>query len=590
MSIKVLIEKRVNDFIKDYPDFNSEGENKKFLLFSIFHILKYLNVAYEDVLDGLIDNSNDYGLDGVFVFSSGELIREDEDLDKQISKEDKIKIQFIQVSRDAGFAETAMLKLKNGIEEIFDLKAKSKGNKDYIRKTELIRNTWEYCFKLGCIKNIEIEIVYVTLNDNEEVNPKVKSIETKILDFLRSQGLLSTKVKYVGIPSLYKIITAESYDKDLIFKDVVSYAESYNKKIIGFYGLVKIGNFLRFITDENGEIVERYFEGNIRDFYGITKRVNEKIKNTLSGSDRMNLWCLNNGITIICDKIDQRGKEIKLSNFHIVNGCQTAHVIYECMEILKDDDSSEIFIKIIQTTDEKVGNDVIDATNSQTAVPPILLHSNELIQQNIEEHLLKHTKPQLYYERRMNYYKRRHKSAYKIVTMLKLFQVFYSIFVKKPSAARGRPTESFEKDYKSVFDTSFDYDSYLFAYLLYLKLNNMNREEAAHAVKDNDILFLIRKYGMLHILRIAFTLLIGCDGKINLQDKKNIFTAQKKKWFALLDNKKALDKLYKHSIMVLERSIKRFIKNSKSTKLNYNIMKTDDLDKFITKEFLEVIK
>ena len=75
--------------------------------------------------------------------------------------------------------------------------------------------------------------------------------------------------------------------------------------------------------------------------------------------------------------------------------------------------------------------DIIDATNSQTSVTPVSLHSNDLVQKNIQEHFIKYSKKPLFYERRLNYYKRRNKPINRIVSMMKLFQVLYSTFEKK---------------------------------------------------------------------------------------------------------------------------------------------------------------
>ncbi len=590
MSIKVLLEKRITEFVKHYPEFKDEAINKKFLFFAILYLFKYLNIQYEDIIDGITDGTNDYGIDGIFVFSSGQIVIDDEDLRGQITREDKVRVQLIQVSREAGFGETVLLRVKDGIEEIFNLRTKIKGNEDYRRKVQLIRNIWEHCFNLGSVKNIEVEVIYITLSENESVNRKVKTIERKIHSYLKSQELKNFKLKYLGIPSLYRIITAETYDKEMLFKEITTYAEPYNKQVVGYYGLVKVKDFLEFIINEEEELEERYFEGNVRDYYGITKKVNEKIQKTLTGPDRMNLWCLNNGITIICDNSNPLGKKIKLFNFHIVNGCQTAHVLYDCREDLEDDNTSEIIVKIIQTTNEEVSNDIIDATNSQTAVPPVLLHSNELIQRNIEEHFIRYTKSPLYYERRMNYYKRRHKPTNRIVSIIRLFQVFYSIFGKKPSVARGRPTEAFEKDYSSVFDTSFDYDSYLISYHLYLKIHKINREEATRMATNDPVLFLIRKYGILHIIRIVLPLFINDDRKINFKDRNNIFSKEKERLFPLLENKKLLNRLYRDSVIILRKCIMNFKRKNKELILNYNIMKNEDLDKIITLALSKIVK
>ena len=200
MSIKVLIERRVSDFIKQYPEFSTEKINKQFLFFSIFNLFKDSKITYDEILDGVVDDTDDYGIDGVYIFSSGQLVDEEEDLNPQISKEDTIKIQFLQVSRDLGFSETALLKFRNAIEQIFDLEKDIKGNKNFNRKVELIRNVWIYCFDLGNIKGIEIELIYISLSDTERIERKIQNIESDIYKYLKKQELKRVKIKYIGMP------------------------------------------------------------------------------------------------------------------------------------------------------------------------------------------------------------------------------------------------------------------------------------------------------------------------------------------------------------------------------------------------------
>lgn len=201
MSVKVLIERRTEDFIKKYPEFRKEKINKQFLFFTVFSLSKDSRISYEDILDGIVDGSEDYGIDGIFVFSSGQLIDEEEELSTQITKEDKVKIQLLQVTRDPGFSETVLLKLKNGIEKTFDLENKIKGNENFSRKVRLIRNVWVHCFDLGNTRNIEVELIYVSLSTTEKIAKKIKILGEDIYKYLKKQELRNTTIKYIGIPA-----------------------------------------------------------------------------------------------------------------------------------------------------------------------------------------------------------------------------------------------------------------------------------------------------------------------------------------------------------------------------------------------------
>ncbi|MCR4998021.1 MAG: AIPR family protein [Butyrivibrio sp.] len=54
----------------------------------------------------------------------------------------------------------------------------------------------------------------------------------------------------------------------------------------------------------------------------VDKAIEESINNNPEW-----FWLKNNGITIICDDFDLDGKEVKLTNFSIVNGGQTTYKI-----------------------------------------------------------------------------------------------------------------------------------------------------------------------------------------------------------------------------------------------------------------------
>ena len=67
----------------------------------------------------------------------------------------------------------------------------------------------------------------------------------------------------------------------------------------GFVCLVKLSDYLAFITDEDGHLRSQLFEGNVRDYQGKTE-VNREIRSTLETAGKEDFWWLNNGVSIIC--------------------------------------------------------------------------------------------------------------------------------------------------------------------------------------------------------------------------------------------------------------------------------------------------
>ena len=87
---------------------------------------------------------------------------------------------------------------------------------------------------------------------------------------------------------------------------------------------------------------------------------------TLKTKDVNSFCMLNNGITIIADKLTMTGTTTVLTDYQIVNGCQTSHVLYDNRNIEWIDDLL-IPIKVIETTDDTTKNRITKATNSQTS-------------------------------------------------------------------------------------------------------------------------------------------------------------------------------------------------------------------------------
>lgn len=92
-------------------------------------------------------------------------------------------------------------------------------------------------------------------------------------------------------------------------------------------------------------------------------------------------WLKNNGITIICDDFDLDGKEVKLSNFSIVNGGQTTYKLARNKKIAEDYDfylPCKIVRVIGDNEDEKsdFSLEIAKATNSQKAIKNSDLKAN----------------------------------------------------------------------------------------------------------------------------------------------------------------------------------------------------------------------
>lgn len=151
-------------------------------------------------------------------------------------------------------------------------------------------------------------------------------------------------------------------------------------------GAIDLASFLRLLTREDRQgLREGVFEHNVRGFLSETD-VNTRIKDTLMGEGRAKFPLLNNGVTLVAETIlpepgplgganDQR---LRLTNYQVVNGLQTTHVLHAAREELAAD-AERLFVpvKVVATEDETLRRQIVDATNRQNPIEGLALHAND---------------------------------------------------------------------------------------------------------------------------------------------------------------------------------------------------------------------
>jgi hypothetical protein len=232
-----------------------------------------------------------------------------------------------------------------------------------------------------------------------------------------------------------------------------------------YVGLVKLGDYMRFITDADSRLRRYLFESNVRDFMGQTN-VNMSILATLqqrAGGDGGDFWWLNNGVTVIADKATLVGKELHLDNVQIVNGLQTTESVYQhFMRAGIYDDDRCILVKVLVTAQKVLADRIILATNNQNKVDFASLRATDKIQRDIEDLL---STRNWFYDRRKNYYLNHGRPRSRIVSMIFMSWAILSLHSGKPyqcNRARPKYMQS-ESAYRSIFSEEYDLTLYLAA-------------------------------------------------------------------------------------------------------------------------------
>ena len=329
---------------------------------------------------------------------------------------------------------------------------------------------------------------YVTLGN--EVNNNVKAQADELVDVVnRLYPSAFVNVTFITADRLMNL-----YNTDMETVLSLNFAENpiARGKNTEYISLVNLGVYYNFITDEIGRLRTKLFESNVRDYQG-NNSVNSSIADSLNGSSEEDFWWLNNGITILADKIVPiRIDELEITNPEVVNGLQTSTEIYNFYSVNKDmieKENRNVLVRIIVPSSEEARDRIIFATNNQTNIPKSSLRVTDAIHLQIEMYLKSRG---LYYDRRKNYYKNQKKRASEIISVPFLAQCLMSIFLRKPDFARARPSTLLTDDatYKNLYKSNTDLNVYYNTALLGKRIKaNLAKSSDMTAAERTDILY-----------------------------------------------------------------------------------------------------
>lgn len=245
---------------------------------------------------------------------------------------------------------------------------------------------------------------------------------------------------------------------------------------------------------------ERLFDRNVRLFLGVRKgSVNAGIAETLRDkSECLNFWAYNNGLTLICDEFKIDGSTVHLTNFSIVNGCQTAVSLAQGPK--ENAAGVSVLVKIIAASAEIV-DEVIRFTNSQNPIRTWDIASQDRTQRRLKNDFSNLSKPYIYLTRRGSRPKgdlRRYRDAGK------LRQIKIDLVGQYAAAFRGRPVLAykhkafvFSRYHDDVFPPDARVEEVLFEWLC----GEVAREAVQEAIsrgKEDDVRVL-KKGGTLFV-------------------------------------------------------------------------------------------
>jgi hypothetical protein len=468
----------LTDFLQS-QEIDSAGQAEDFELFANFSILsKEYNRTF-DPADITIGSGNDTGIDGLAIIVNGYLVEDTEEVQDLINQNGYLEATyiFIQAKTSPSFGSQGISSFLFGIKDFFSETPGLVRNADIQRFSDISNFILEKAihFRLNPI----CKMYYVTTGQWSD-DPNHIAIINSSKNDLEALNIFENIDFYpVGASELSKLYrtTKNPNNAEFVFSDKVTLPETTGVDE-AYYGILPFREFRKILIDENGNI-RSVFDDNVRDFQGVDNPVNKKIDSTLHGSIPDQFVVLNNGVTVVAGELKTSGNRFIISDFQIVNGCQTSNVLYKNKDIPSAEDI-HIPFRLIVTANDDVKSQITLATNSQTAIKTEQLAVLSEFQKNLELYYSSiDGDGKLYYERRAKQYNRDNTvTKNKIITVANQIKSFSAMFYQNPhlvSSFFGSLAKKTEREDSEIFNKNHSYAPYYLSGLAFYRLESLFR-------------------------------------------------------------------------------------------------------------------
>ncbi|MFB6462780.1 AIPR family protein [Bradyrhizobium tunisiense] len=445
----ILIDGIIAQRLADKKPSNDVGEVFEYFCFE--QILKQYDLSDEELEAGWVDGQYDGGIDGFFIFVNGHLVSDTTAAWPRSNAQ--VDVVVISCKHHDTFKEQTLNNMLATIQELFDLSIgatnfKGKYSAELLKSRSLLARTYE---KLA-ITNPKITLNFVygsrgdTGNIGESVSARAEQMRHLAASFFSDTVATFTFMGSTELIERYRQV--KQFTLELPFQDHLAGPAG------GYILIAKLIDYYNFICDAQGNLRRYLFDSNVRDYLGENK-VNLDIAASLDDENGPDFLWLNNGVTILAtNAVIRGGKNMMMQDIQVVNGLQTTESIYRHFRSGSSRSADRtVSIKIIVSGEEQLRDQIIRATNNQSAIEQAALHATNKIQRDIEQILERHD---FYYERRKNYYRNIGKPPERFVTPMYVAAGYVAIIMKQPARAarlKSRFMRNQER-YEQVFSES----------------------------------------------------------------------------------------------------------------------------------------
>ncbi|MEU4920982.1 AIPR family protein [Streptomyces parvus] len=377
-----------------------ESQSDQFEAFCAYCVISSEFDGEFDPIEMRTGGGNDLAVDAAALVVNGDIVTEPEEIDDLRKRNNYLQARILitQAKTTSGFDGARITDLADNLCDFFS-SAPTLPMSDELRQfKELIERLYDNstAFRKGSPDLVVRYVTTGTWSGDAHLTSKVAAAKTR----LENLNIFETvEFKCLGareIQALYRnaknTVEAEFlFSNQVLLPEIDGIEQSY-------IGTVAATEYLKLISDPNGNIRKSLFYENVRDFQDYND-VNRGIRSTLQEERlRGRFVVLNNGITVVAREMSPVGNKFTLRDYQIVNGCQTSHVLFDEKDEL---DGVHVPLRLIVTKDDDVASSVTAATNKQTLVSDEDLRALETLQKELEAFFEAHPiEKRLYYERR----------------------------------------------------------------------------------------------------------------------------------------------------------------------------------------------
>jgi hypothetical protein len=483
-----------------------------------------------------------------------------------------------QVKKEYSFSSNEIIKIKNGLNWIFNKKKKEIQTLTNVKFKDKIQDVRNLIANLGP-SNTRVKVAYITNGISTEISDECIQEKKTVLEEYDNDTFDSFTFELISSDDIVDLINSQEKKNKKISTEIKIKYDANSQSLIKYHSHGLKGLICTTPASEIARIVNFDHKGflfdlNIRRYLGNLGSVNKDIQDTCSDEDDSYLfWFLNNGITIVCDKLDPvtdpDDPKVKIENMQIVNGCQTSVSIAKASTVGVLQDDVNVMLRIIETGDLDLVDKVVLTTNNQNQISARNLKANDKAQTDI----LKAFKIYgLYYETKPRQYIDESIDPKKIFPNDIVAVAYLSVVLKRPSDARSRKYKVWSDYYNKIFSGGI-VEPYIVASLIY----NYTKASLKSSGLTNDTDELKRylaKNATFHIARIVA---FKWRGNNNWQNKNVL----KKEIDDLFKNEAILNKVIEKSF----RLVHQIFLDDESLQVDLNsTLKSSLLDNLINKK------